>query len=85
MTEYIKLIITDEINKGNGVRSVGIHVPSSTSFHTIFNHYSNRRALSLTGVSFKFHDNFIYPQNSLKDLKMNDTNVTYFVSAFLHS
>lgn len=85
MTEYIKLIITDEINKGNGVRSVGIHVPSSTSFRTIFNHYSNRRALILTGVFFKFHDTLISPKNSLKDLNMIDPNVTYFVSAFVHS
>ena len=85
MAQYIKIIITDEINKGNALRSVAMKVPLSSSFLTIFNHYSIQRALSLTGVFFKFHDNFISPQKSLKDLNMIDPNVTYFVYAFVRS
>lgn len=85
MGQYIKLIITDEINKGNALRSVAMKVPLSSSFLTIFNQYSMKRALSLSGVFFKFHDTFISPEKSLKDLNMIDPNVTYFVSAFVSS
>lgn len=74
MSHFIKLEFND-----NSPITVRIKAHPSATFDTIFECYSMKRALESNCLKFKFNDSFIYPTNSLSDLKMTDSNITYSI------
>lgn len=81
-SNFIKLVFTDDIEEGNCVRHFRIKVHKSTKFHTIFNKYSEMRALRLNRLIFRFNNSIIKNENSLEDLNMLDHSTTYYVSVY---